>query len=482
MAGHRLRPDRPPVPGDAARQQQLPRDEPHHQLLSAGKPPGPALDLSVTLKCVISQRLVKKPDGGAFPPLKSAQHAPHRRTDRKGRAQRHQGRHGAKHGARAARPSSRPVPALQGIITLDEALANADSANNLQLVINNAAARPRRKPRRRRRKPVAAMTKSSGPAVPSATSSSTWTTDARRVLATKALGADRASVGHPDDAGCLDLIASWLVPLGFASSASMPAASRTSGRAAALPAAALLRRPYRRGAAPARWSNGPRHPSSRPCATACLYGRGAADMKSSIAAFVTAMERFLAESPCHHTGSIFGLAAHLRRGRRRRGRHGARGGGAQGARRGDRLLHRRRTHLRRPASATPSRTAAAVRSPPAVVKGVQGHVAYPHLVKNPVHLAAPALAELAATPGTPATTTFRRPASRFPTPMPAPAPATSCRAASRSLQFPLFHRQHGGRPASPRTRDARPPQLEYDIAGPSAPALPDPARRAGARR
>jgi succinyl-diaminopimelate desuccinylase len=32
-----------------------------------------------------------------------------------------------------------------------------------------------------------------------------------------------------------------------------------------------------------------------------------------------------------------------------------------------------------------------------VVKGVQGHVAYPHLVKNPVHLAAPALAELAAT-------------------------------------------------------------------------------------
>ncbi len=38
QAAHRLRPDRPPVPGDAARQQRLPRAEPHHQLLPAGKP------------------------------------------------------------------------------------------------------------------------------------------------------------------------------------------------------------------------------------------------------------------------------------------------------------------------------------------------------------------------------------------------------------------------------------------------------------
>jgi succinyl-diaminopimelate desuccinylase len=77
------------------------------------------------------------------------------------------------------------------------------------------------------------------------------------------------------------------------------------------------------------------------------------------------------------------------------------------------------------------------------VRGVQGHVAYPEQVKNPVHLAAPALAELAATTlGRRQRVLSRRPASRFPTPVPAPAPATSCRALRHRLQFPLFHGQH----------------------------------------
>ena len=62
--GDRLRADRPPVPGHAARQQQLPRAQPHHQLLPAGKPS--SLYSSIcrsACKRIISQRLVRQPDG-----------------------------------------------------------------------------------------------------------------------------------------------------------------------------------------------------------------------------------------------------------------------------------------------------------------------------------------------------------------------------------------------------------------------------------
>jgi succinyl-diaminopimelate desuccinylase len=62
------------------------------------------------------------------------------------------------------------------------------------------------------------------------------------------------------------------------------------------------------------------------------------------------------------------------------------------------------------------------------IKGVQGHIAYPHLARNPIHQAAPALAELAAESGTTATSTSRRPAGRCRTSTPAPAPTTSSRA------------------------------------------------------
>ena len=59
------------------------------------------------------------------------------------------------------------------------------------------------------------------------------------------------------------------------------------------------------------------------------------------------------------------------------------------------------------------------------VLGIQGHVAYPHLARNPIHVAAPAIAELVGTRrGTPATTTSRPPASRSPTFTRARAPPT----------------------------------------------------------
>ena len=104
----------------------------------------PALlsDLGVTLKCVISQRLVKKPDGGRAPAVEVLLNSRYiAELIEKGEL-----------GEIKDAMEKSMVPGSQtfeqclyqlyasGVITLEEALANADSANNLQQVINNAAA------------------------------------------------------------------------------------------------------------------------------------------------------------------------------------------------------------------------------------------------------------------------------------------------------------------------------------------------------
>jgi succinyl-diaminopimelate desuccinylase len=126
-----------------------------------------------------------------------------------------------------------------------------------------------------------------------------------------------------------------------------------------------------------------------------LYGRGAADMKSSIAAFVVAAERFVAERP-RHAGSIALLLTSDEEGpavdgtvrvverlkeRNERIDYCIVGEPSSVDTLGDTLKNGRRGSL----------------SAHLVVRGVQGHVAYPHLVKNPIHLLAPALAELVRT-------------------------------------------------------------------------------------
>ncbi len=125
-----------------------------------------------------------------------------------------------------------------------------------------------------------------------------------------------------------------------------------------------------------------------------LYGRGAADMKGSLAAIVTACERFVSAHP-DHTGSIGFLITSDEEGPAVDGTVKvveylqARGEKMTGclvgepsstARVGDVIKNGRRGSL----------------GGKLIVHGVQGHVAYPHLAKNPIHLAAPALAELAA--------------------------------------------------------------------------------------
>ncbi len=141
-----------------------------------------------------------------------------------------------------------------------------------------------------------------------------------------------------------------------------------------------------------KWHSDPFIPTVR---DGMLYGRGTADMKGSIAAFVAAVEKFVAAHP-QHRGSIALLLTSDEEGiavdgtvrvvealqaRDEKLDYCIVGEPTAVSKIGDTIKNGRRGSL----SAT------------LTVKGVQGHIAYPHLVKNPIHLAAPAIAELAAT-------------------------------------------------------------------------------------
>jgi succinyl-diaminopimelate desuccinylase len=140
------------------------------------------------------------------------------------------------------------------------------------------------------------------------------------------------------------------------------------------------------------WHSHPFTPSHR---DGQLYGRGAADMKASIAAMVVASEEFLAEHP-QPTLSIAFLITSDEEGPALDGtvvvceQLKARGEvldfcivgePTSVVKLGDMIKNGRRGTM----------------SGKLTIKGVQGHIAYPHLAKNPIHLFAPALAELVAT-------------------------------------------------------------------------------------
>jgi succinyl-diaminopimelate desuccinylase len=199
----------------------------------------------------------------------------------------------------------------------------------------------------------------------------------------------------PDDAGCQQLIADRLTRLDFAgetlTSGGVTNTWLRRGTGAPLFCFAGHTDVVPPGPLDA-WHSDPFAPSIR---DGWLYGRGAADMKASIAAFVVAVEGFVAAHP-HHAGSIALLLTSDEEGPATDGtvkvveRLAARGERIDYCivgeptsvdRLGDVIKNGRRGTL----------------SGVLRVRGVQGHVAYPEQVRNPIHLAAPAIAELAAT-------------------------------------------------------------------------------------
>jgi succinyl-diaminopimelate desuccinylase len=199
----------------------------------------------------------------------------------------------------------------------------------------------------------------------------------------------------PDDAGCQELLIERLQPLGFriermrfgnvdnlwARRGSSGPLLVFAGHTDVVPTGPVE-----------QWLSAPFEPTLR---DGMLYGRGAADMKTSVAAFITAIEEFVATHP-NHSGSIGLLITSDEEGvavdgtvrvvealqARNEGiDYCIVGEPTSNKQVGDMIKNGRRGSL----------------SGTLTVKGIQGHIAYPHLVKNPIHMVAPAIAELANT-------------------------------------------------------------------------------------
>jgi succinyl-diaminopimelate desuccinylase len=198
----------------------------------------------------------------------------------------------------------------------------------------------------------------------------------------------------PDDVDCQQLISQRLTPMGFRCETiarggvtNLWARRGDSGPLIVFAGHTDVVPPGPRE----KWESDPFAPTER---DGYLYGRGAADMKSSIAAFIVACEEFAAAHP-RHEGSIALLLTSDEEGPAVDGtvivcdeleRRGVQldycivGEPTSGEKLGDICKNGRRGSL----------------SGRLAIKGVQGHVAYPHLARNPIHLLAPALTELVA--------------------------------------------------------------------------------------
>jgi succinyl-diaminopimelate desuccinylase len=199
----------------------------------------------------------------------------------------------------------------------------------------------------------------------------------------------------PEDAGCQELMISRLEPLGFniermrfgnvdnfyARRGTTSPLLVFAGHTDVVPTGPLE-----------KWHTPPFEPTIK---DGMLYARGAADMKTSLAAFITSIEEFIAENP-NHAGSIGLLITSDEEGvavdgtvkvveaLKARGElidYCIVGEPTSNKLVGDMIKNGRRGSL----------------SGDLTIKGVQGHIAYPHLVKNPIHLVAPAIKDMVET-------------------------------------------------------------------------------------
>ena len=204
----------------------------------------------------------------------------------------------------------------------------------------------------------------------------------------------RASVS-PEDQGCLDVIGERLAAIGFDNERLPfgPVDNLWSRRGRAAPVLCFAGHTDIVPAGPREdWASDPFVPQIR---NGRLYGRGAADMKSGLAAMVVAAERFIARNADHRGTLAFLLTSDEE------------GPSIDGTRRVIETLQSRNEHIDWCVIGEPSShevlgdTIKVGRrgslSGRLTIHGTQGHVAYPQLADNPVHRFAPALAELAAT-------------------------------------------------------------------------------------
>ena len=226
---------------------------------------------------------------------------------------------------------------------------------------------------------------------------------ATRLLAEQLIA--RPSV-TPLDAGCIEMIAARLAPLGFVNEIidSGPDTFRVRNLWSKRPAAHAAQAPEaiktivfagHTDVVPTgpleQWSSDPFAPTER---DGKLYGRGASDMKTSIAAFVVAVEELIVaqpNAPLHIAvlltsdeegpavdGTV--VVCNVLKSRGERLDYCIVGEPTSVERTGDMIKNGRRGTL----------------SGKLTVKGIQGHIAYPHLARNPIHDLAPAFAELVA--------------------------------------------------------------------------------------
>jgi succinyl-diaminopimelate desuccinylase len=198
----------------------------------------------------------------------------------------------------------------------------------------------------------------------------------------------------PDDEGCQALIAERLRRAGFACESlrfgEVDNLWATHGSGA--PVLVLLGHTDVVPPGPREnWSSDPFIPEVR---DGKLYGRGTADMKGSVAAFVVALEQFTAKHP-RHAGTVGLLLT-----------SDEEGDAIDGVRKVAEVFRERGQRIDWCITGEPSSKEAlgdllrigrrGTLSATLTVHGVQGHVAYPDKARNPIHLAMPALAELAA--------------------------------------------------------------------------------------
>ncbi len=204
----------------------------------------------------------------------------------------------------------------------------------------------------------------------------------------------------PDDGGCQPIIAARLAAMGFECETLTfgPDDFRVTNlwavrRGVAGTQGTLLAFAGHTDVVPtgplAQWRSDPFVPTHR---EGRLYGRGAADMKSSLAAMVVAIEEFVAAHP-RHAGSIALLLTSDEEGPALDGTVKV---VQQLRERGERLdccIVGEPTSVNRVGDMVKNGRRGSL-SGRLTVRGVQGHIAYPQLARNPIHLAAPALAEL----------------------------------------------------------------------------------------